>query len=141
MTDIEHMLCEIRRIDRQITRSKARAQACYEAAAGATSRISAERFGGTGMASKVERGVCDAMELEELIAELQAQRSKIWQMTLPYTDALTYPLQKQVFMMRYRDAKTIGRIADVLGYSERHIKRVHRLAIMSLACHPTSGVN
>lgn len=117
------------RLARGIRFKRERILELRELAGRSTSTYSAERMSGTTGRSRLESCICLIDEFEREIDEDLKKLSKI-QAYIAKVDHLDY---RQLLELRYVDGFTWERIAEKMGYTERHVYRLHGWALQDVS--------
>lgn len=83
----------------------------------------------------MEDEVCRLIFLEDEIEQMKKEYEEIREKVLQNIDSIDNELYRDIMLLRYIYFKKWDDIADILGYSERHLRRLNNEALDIINLH------
>ena len=83
------------------------------------------------------RRICRAIDLDHEADIAFAELEKLKHSFLSSLEALDDPDERDLLYKRYIEFKCWRKVADEIGYSESHTKRLHAIAVKKMILHDT----
>ncbi len=88
-------------------------------------------------ADKMSRNICRAIDLDNEAALAFSQLEELKRSFLSALEAIDDIDQRDLLYKRYIEFKCWRKVADEIGYSESHTKRLHAIAVKKMILHDT----